>query len=94
MTWYNKIVQDLSNIPDALEYYEGELIDAKKDVKIKGILEKNSSELPGVVEHRFNQLQEIEAILQFLNMANQFLVYLQILGSLHNPILHFHHNLD
>ena len=68
MTWYNKIVQDLSNIPDALEYYEGELIDAKKDVKIKGILEKNSSELPGVVEHRFNQLQEIEAILQFLNI--------------------------
>ena len=68
MTWYNKIVQDLSNIPDALEYYEGELIPAKKDVKIKGILERNSSELPGVVEHRFNQLQEIEAILQFLNI--------------------------
>ena len=68
MTWYNKIVQDLSNIPDALEYYEGELAPAKKDVKIKGILEKNSSELPGIVEHRFNQLQEIEAILQFLNI--------------------------
>jgi hypothetical protein len=41
MTWYNKVVQDLGNIPDALEYYEGELIGAKSDVKIKGIFPKS-----------------------------------------------------
>jgi hypothetical protein len=34
---------------------------------MKGNLEKHSREMPGVVEHRFNQLQEVEAILEFLN---------------------------
>lgn len=66
--WYSKVVQSMGNIPDALEYYEGELIHAKKDVKIAGVLEKNATALPGIVEHRFNQLQEIEAILQHLNI--------------------------
>jgi hypothetical protein len=31
-------------------------------------VEKNISALPGVTEHRFNQLQEIEAVLNFLNI--------------------------
>lgn len=66
--WYNKIVQDMGNIPDALEYFENELTGAKKDVKISGVLEKNATALPGIVEHRFNQLQELEAILQHLNI--------------------------
>ena len=34
----------------------------------KQTIERNSAELPGVVEFRFNQLQEIEAILEFLNI--------------------------
>jgi hypothetical protein len=35
---------------------------------IKGNLEKNVSSLPGITEQRFNQLQEIEAVLQYLNL--------------------------
>ena len=35
---------------------------------MKGNLERLSREMPGIVEHRFNQLQEIEAILEFLNI--------------------------
>ena len=31
-------------------------------------LEKNLADLPGITEHRFNQLQEIEAVLNFLNI--------------------------
>ena len=31
-------------------------------------LEKHAAELPGRVEHRYAQLQEIEAILEFLNI--------------------------
>jgi hypothetical protein len=34
---------------------------------MKGVLEKQSRDMPGIVEHRFNQLQEVEAILEFLN---------------------------
>jgi hypothetical protein len=31
-------------------------------------VEKNISALPGITEHRFNQLQEIEAVLNLLNI--------------------------
>lgn len=66
--WYNKIVADLGNIPDFISYYEGELQLAKGDARIGGIVEKNLKEMPGITEHRFNQLQEIEAVLEFLNI--------------------------
>ncbi len=66
--WYTRVSQDLSKIPDFLAYYDAELGSAKNDVKIQGNVEKNISALPGVTEHRFNQLQEIEAVLQFLNL--------------------------
>jgi uncharacterized protein YfdQ (DUF2303 family) len=66
--WYNKVVYDISVIPDFIDYYKNELISAKEEVKIFGNVEKNISKLPGVTEHRFNQLQEIEAVLNFLNI--------------------------
>jgi hypothetical protein len=66
--WYSKIVADLSNIPDFITYYESELVDAKLDVRLGGLVEKNITALPGITEHRFNQLQEIEAILNYLNI--------------------------
>lgn len=68
MSWYNRITQDLSVIPDFISYYEAELNAAKQDVKIFGNVEKNIANLPGVTEHRFNQLQEIEAVLNYLNI--------------------------
>ena len=66
--WYSKIVASLSNIPDFIAYYENELEDAKRDVRIGGLVEKNITALPGITEHRFNQLQEIEAVLNHLNI--------------------------
>lgn len=66
--WYNKVVADLANIPDFIDYYSNELDDARKDVRIAGLVEKSLSGLPGVTEHRFNQLQEIEAVLEYLNI--------------------------
>lgn len=66
--WYNRIVENLSNIPDFIAFYENELIRARQEVKITGSVEKNISALPGITEHRFNQLQEIEAVLNFLNI--------------------------
>jgi hypothetical protein len=71
--WYNKVVKDLSNIAGAIDFFEEELADARKtDLTLKGKpLERISAELPGVVEMRYNQLQEIEAILEFLNIKLQ-----------------------
>jgi len=66
--WYNKISRDISHIPDAVLHYETELQAAKSDVRITGNIEKAAANMPGVVEHRFNQLQEIEAILEYLNI--------------------------
>jgi hypothetical protein len=68
MGWYTKIAKDISNIPDAVDHFETELQEAKKEVKIFGNLEKSAASLPGVVEQRFGQLQEIEAILEYLNI--------------------------
>ena len=68
MNWYTKISGDLSAIPDFITHYESELNSAKYDARIHGNVEKNVSTLPGVTEHRFNQLQEIEAVLNFLNI--------------------------
>lgn len=66
--WYNKVSGNLTKIVDAIDYFEEELIEAKKECYIKGNVERNSASLPGITEHRFNQLQEIEAILEFLNI--------------------------
>lgn len=66
--WYSQIVQDLGNIPGFISYYENELNQAKYDCNIKGHLEKNLASLPGITEYRFNQLQEIEAVLNYLNL--------------------------
>ena len=68
MGHYSKIVKDISFIPDAIDYYNAELDSAKNECRITGNLEKASAMMPGIVEHRFNQLQEIEAILEFLNI--------------------------
>ena len=66
--WYNRVVTDLGEIPAFIDYYERELAAAKADIKIRGKVEKELSNLPGETEHRFNQLQEIEAVLEHLNI--------------------------
>ena len=66
--WYSKVISNLGNIPDFIAYYEGELEEARRDCSIGGLVEKNISNLPGITERRFNQLQEIEAVLNYLNI--------------------------
>lgn len=68
ISWYTRISSDLSTIPDFIQYYEMELDKAKNDVRVYGNVEKNIAALPGITEHRFNQLQEIEAVLNYLNI--------------------------
>jgi uncharacterized protein YfdQ (DUF2303 family) len=68
MGWYNKIADDISNIPDAVAYFEAELLAAKFECRITGNLEKAAASMPGIVEQRFCQLQEIEAVLEYLNI--------------------------
>lgn len=70
MSWYYKVTSNLDLIPEFIEYYETELIQARYELSLKGkSIEKHAGELPGLVEYRFSQLQEIEAILEFLNIS-------------------------
>ena len=66
--WLSRVTNNLGEIPDFIAYYEKELESARRDCNIGGLVEKNISALPGITEHRFNQLQEIEAILNHLNI--------------------------
>lgn len=66
--WYSRVVANLGDIPDFIAHFEKELVHAKSECRIGGIVERNIKELPGITEHRFNQLQEIEAVLNFLNI--------------------------
>jgi len=66
--WYAKIAKDISYIPDAVEYFNGELDVARTECRIIGNVEKAAANMPGIVEQRFGQLQEIEAILEYLNI--------------------------
>ena len=68
MTWFRQVTNDLARLPDALEHFENEYWVAADEVKIYGNLEKSAARLPGIVEQRFNQLQEVEAILNHLNI--------------------------
>jgi hypothetical protein len=68
MTRYGEVVADISKLPDFIQYYSDELANARHDVVIHGLVEKNISALPGITEQRFNQLQEIEALLRYMEI--------------------------
>jgi hypothetical protein len=66
--WYRKVTGNIELLPDAIAYFESEILSARIETSLKGNLEMNARLMPGIVEHRFNQLQEIEAILEYLNI--------------------------
>ena len=75
INWYDRVSKDISTIPDAVKYYEDELLKAKKETNVTGKIETASATMPAIVETRFNQLQEIEAILEYLNIELRRLRY-------------------
>lgn len=71
--WFRKVSSnpdDLSSLVDAILYFEQELQDAKYEVKLSGSVAKAAADLPGIVEHRFGQYQEVEAILKFVEILH------------------------
>lgn len=68
MNWYTQVSNDLSTLPDFIDHFNTELESAKFEVGVKGSVQKNLASLPGITEQRFNQLQTIEAVLNYLNI--------------------------
>ncbi len=74
MRWYRKILsagkvdqKDLSCAIDASDAYLALYEEARDELTTyQGKLERISSQIAGIAEHRFAQLQELEAILQYL----------------------------
>lgn len=69
--WYSKIAEteDLSPIADAFVYFDDQYEEARKEMSPNGRrIEDLAKTLPGIVEHRWGQLQEIEAILKLLEL--------------------------
>jgi len=83
MSWFRRVTADISCVADAIEWYEAQLEQARPETSLRGNVEKNARDLPGIIEQRFNQLQEIEAILEHLNIelrrlkSNHFKRYLE-----------------
>lgn len=67
--WYQRVTADITKIPDCIDSFEKEYLDAKTELSLKvKSIERHGSELPGIVEHRYSQLQELESILEYLNV--------------------------
>jgi|TARA_B110000503_G_C7143366_1_gene411864 hypothetical protein len=68
MKWFKQVRADISQLVPAIDYYEVQLAEARLECGLRGSVEKHSRDMPGIVEYRFNQLQEIEGILEYLNI--------------------------
>lgn len=66
--WFVRVKSDMSILPDMIDYYNLELEAAHKETRILGSLEQQNQALPGQVSYRFNQLQDLESVLKYLNV--------------------------
>lgn len=68
--WFKKVKNDLEKLPEFLDFYQIEYEEAKKEVRLlgAGALDRAAASLPHIVENRFVQLQDIEAVLEHLNI--------------------------
>ena len=66
--WYYKVTADWSELPACLEYFSGEAVEARKELGMKGRLETHAAKIPVVTEHRFAQLQILNAIVKYFEI--------------------------
>jgi hypothetical protein len=72
--WYYKITKDPNDfyepLGDAIEYFHNQYEEARKELKPQRghNMAEYSADLAGVVEYRYGQLQELEAILEFVKI--------------------------
>jgi hypothetical protein len=72
--WYSKITSNPTNyfapLGEAIEYFYGEYEEASKELRpARGdSIDEKARNMAGTVEYRYGQLQELEAILKFLEI--------------------------
>lgn len=68
--WFYKCTADptdLSPLVDAVAYFEDEYKAAQPDLEVRGLLEREAARIPGITEYRYSQLQELEALVRWLD---------------------------
>lgn len=71
MITYADVTRNIALLPDFVAQYQVELEAAKKETSIHGNIERNLAALPGITEHRFGQLQNLESVLNYLNIQQR-----------------------
>lgn len=66
--WLKIIERDDSQIDSFITYFEAELTHAKEDIEIGDRIIVEARKLPHVVDFRFGQLQEIDAVYELLDI--------------------------
>ena len=66
--WYYKVTADWNELAPCLEYFSSEAVEARKELSMKGRLESHAARIPVVTEHRFAQLQVLNAIVRFFEI--------------------------
>lgn len=68
MHWFMRIKNDPSKLADMVSHFDELATQGLTETRIKGSLERQAQELPGMVAQRFGELQEIESVLKHLNI--------------------------
>ena len=78
MSWYTKIVRDpddLSPVLEAINYFREQSGEARAEMDMRGMrIEEAAKRLPGIVGHRYGQLQELESILDYLEIRENAVI--------------------
>ncbi len=66
--WYYKVTADWSELAACLEYFSNEAVEARKELSMKGKLESHAAKIPVDTEHRFAQLQILNALVRYFEI--------------------------
>lgn len=75
MSWFRKISadpSDFSPVADALEYFQQEYEEGREELKLRGRkITDVAANLPGLIEYRYAQYQEVETILTYFEKLEE-----------------------
>ena len=66
--YYYRVMNDWNYLPDFMDHFYAEYEIGKKEVGIRGNIERSSAELPTNAEKRFTQCQVVNAVVDYFEM--------------------------
>lgn len=66
--FYEEIKKDFKKVQEFIDFYNNEYEEASKETIISGNVVEQTKQLPQQMAYRFSQLQEIEAVLHYIEI--------------------------